>query len=149
MSCYNVTPMNVVEIIKLGQKYKQLWPEKVELATYFEEYRSIQITRLVCRYLPAIALFVFVMQLYFGGIKLLPQSIVYAFFILSIPVQALVMLGVKADKFLPPSLANWYKEGVAKINQNGGSIKLSVQKPRYLDLAQLLNLSYSHSKHST
>lgn len=139
--------MNVVEIIKLGQKYKQLWPEKIELAGYFEEYRSIQISRLVCRYLPGVALFVFIMQLYLGGIQQLPQSVVYAFFILSVPVQALVMLGVKADKFLPPALSNWYKEGVAKINQSGGDIKLSVQKPRYIDLAQLLNVSYSNAQY--
>jgi uncharacterized protein len=141
--------MNVVEIIKLGLKYKQLWPEKIELANYFEEYRSIQVSRLVCRYLPGVALFVFIMQLYLGGFQQLPQSILYAFFILSIPVQALVMLGVKADKFLPPALANWYKEGVAKINQSGGDIKLSVQKPRYFDLAQLLNVSYSGAHHSS
>ena len=147
MSCNNVTPMNVVEIIKLGQKYKQLWPEKIELASYFEEYRSIQISRLVCRYLPGVALFVFIMQLYLGGIEQLPLSIVYAFFILSIPVQSLVMLGVKADSFLPPALSVWYKEGVAKINQSGGQIKLSVQKPRYLDLATLLNMSYSNAHH--
>jgi len=147
MGCYNVALMNVVEIIKLGQKYKQLWPQKIELAGYFEEYRSIQVARLVCRYLPGVALFVFVMQLYLGGIQQLPQSVVYAFFILSIPVQALVLLGVKADKFLPPALSNWYKEGVAKINQGGGDIKLSVQKPRYFDLAQLLNVSYSNAHH--
>ncbi|MEW6991703.1 terminus macrodomain insulation protein YfbV [Colwelliaceae bacterium 6441] len=139
--------MNVVEIIRLGQKYKELWPEKIELANYFEEYRSIQVSRLVCRYLPGVALFVFVIQLYLGGFAQLPQSIVYAIFILSIPLQALVMLGVKADKFLPPALANWYKEGVAKINQSGGNLKLSVQKPRYLDLAYLLNVSYSNAHH--
>ncbi|MDO6446133.1 terminus macrodomain insulation protein YfbV [Colwellia sp. 1_MG-2023] len=141
--------MNVVEIIKLGLKYKQLWPEKVELASYFEEYRAIQVSRLVCRYLPGVALFVFIMQLYLGGLQQLPQSVLYAFFILSIPVQSLVMLGVKADKFLPPALAAWYKEGVAKINQSGGNIKLSVQKPRYFDLAKLLNVSYSGAHHSS
>ncbi len=139
--------MNVVEIVKLGRKYMQLWPEKVELASYFEEYRSIQVSRLVCRYLPGIALFVFIIQLYLGGMPLLPQSFVYAIFILSIPIQALVMLGVKADKFLPPALSNWYKEGVAKINQSGGEIKLSMQKPRYIDLAMLLNVSYSKAQH--
>jgi len=135
--------MNVVEIVKLGRKYMQMWPEKSELVNYFAEYRMIQVSRLVCRYLPGIAFFVFIMQLYLGGVNFLPQALVYGIFILSIPVQALVMLGVKADKFLPPALAAWYKEGVAKFNQNGGDIKLSMQKPRYLDLAKLLNLSYS------
>lgn len=105
-------------------------------------------SRLAVRYLPGLAVFAFIMQLYFAGLTALPQSLMYGFFILSIPVQALVMLGVKADKFLPPALATWYKEGVAKMNENGGQIKLSVHKPRYFDLAYLLNLSYTHSKHS-
>ncbi|WP_448568523.1 terminus macrodomain insulation protein YfbV [Thalassotalea ganghwensis] len=139
--------MSVVEIFKLGLKYMELWPEKQELSRYFNEYRSIQVARLVYRYLPAIAVFVFVMQLYLGGLQLLPQAIVYLFFLLTIPVQAIVMLGVKADKFLPPALASWYKQGVARINEKGGSIKLSVNKPRYLDLATLLNISYASARY--
>lgn len=134
--------LNLLDIIKLGRKYISLWPERVELAQYFRDYRAIQIGRFACRYLPAIAVFVFVMQLYFGGFEILPTALVYGLFILSMPVQALVVLGVKADKFLPPNLASWYKEGVAKFNQSGGDIKLSVNKPRYIDLAHLLNITY-------
>ncbi|WP_286232578.1 terminus macrodomain insulation protein YfbV [Thalassotalea sediminis] len=139
--------MSVVEIVKLGRKYMLLWPERVELADYFAEYQAVKMSRLVCKYLPGVALFSLIMQLYFGGMASLPQSVVYTVFMLSVPLQALVMLGLKADKFLPPALAAWYKEGVAKINQNGGDIKLSVHKPRYLDLAQLLNVSFRHAKH--
>ena len=139
--------ISVVEIIKLGRKYMNLWPDKVELANYFADYRAIQVSRLVCKYLPGIALFVFVMQLYLGGFAVLPQSVVYTLFMLSIPVQALVILGIKADKFLPPGLANWYKEAVAKVNQQGGQLKLSLHKPRYLDLANLLHISYSNAKY--
>jgi len=116
--------MSVVDIIKLGRKYMNLWPQRVELASYFSEYRVVQVGRFACRYLPGLAVF-------------------YSLFILSIPVQALVTLGVKADKFLPPGLASWYKEGVAKVNESGGQIKLSVHKPRYLDLAMLLNVTYT------
>ncbi len=139
--------MSVFEIIKLGLKYLRLWPEKVELASYFEEYKSIQVTRLVCKYLPGVAVFIFIIQLYLGGFNALPQAIVYTLFILSVPVQALVILGIKADKFLPPGLANWYKEAVAKMNQQGGHIKLSLSKPRYLDLASLLHFSYSSASY--
>ncbi len=134
--------MSVIEIIKLGRQYMFLWPERRELANYFSEYRRIQIGRLVYRYLPSLAVFVFIMQLYFGSLEILPQALVYGLFILSMPVQMLVMLGVKADKMLPPSLSSWYKESVAKINQGGGNISLSVRKPRYFDLAQLLNITY-------
>lgn len=134
--------MSVFEIMKLGRQYLFLWPERNELAEYFSEYRRIQMSRLVYRYMPSLALFVFIMQLYFGSLDILPQALVYGLFILSMPVQVLVMLGVKADKLLPPGLSAWYKEGVAKINERGGNIALSVNKPRYVDLAQLLDITY-------
>ena len=34
--------MSVFEIIKLGHKYMRLWPEQVELANYFAEYRAVK-----------------------------------------------------------------------------------------------------------
>ncbi|NQY62406.1 MAG: DUF412 domain-containing protein [Alteromonadaceae bacterium] len=135
--------MSFFEIIKLGQRYMKLWPNKAVLINYFAEYRAVQVSRFVCRYFPTIAIIIFIVQLYFGSFSILPQALMYVIFILSMPVQALVMLGVKADKFLPPALASWYKEGVARVNESGGDIKLSLQKPRYFDLANLLNLTYS------
>lgn len=149
--------LSVVELIKLGQRYIKLWPEKAELAQYFSDYRAVQSARFVCRYFPALALFTFIMQLYFSSglflgagsvnnaINALPQALVYGLFLLSIPVQALVVLGVKADKFLPPSLASWYRTGVEKVKKQKSEKKLSaltVTKPRYIDLAQLLQLTY-------
>ena len=137
--------MSVIEIIKLGQRYTKLWPERAELSQYFADYRAVQISRFVCRHFPALAVVTVIFQVYLGSLTMLPQALVYGFFIASMPVQALVMMGVKADKQLPPSLATWYREGVAKINERGGQIKLSVHKPRYVDLAGLLNLTYQQS----
>jgi uncharacterized membrane protein YfbV (UPF0208 family) len=139
--------MSVLEIIKLGKRYMLLWPERSELGNYFADYRAIQVSRFVCRYFPSLAVLSVVGQLYFGSSTMLPQALFYGLFIVTMPAQALVMLGLKADKFLPPSLSSWYKEGVAKINEQGGNIKLSVNKPRYLDLAQLLNVSYKNASH--
>lgn len=150
--------LSVVELIKLGQRYCKLWPEKAELARYFADYRAVQSARFVCRYLPALALFTVVMQLYFAtgfftgkgqinnALSALPQALVYGVFLLSIPVQALVILGVKADKFLPPSLASWYRSGLEKAKEQGSVNKLAeltVSKPKYIDLAQLLQLTFS------
>lgn len=134
--------MGVYQLIQLGRNYLQLWPHRAELASYFREYQTIVFSRFVFRYFPAFAIFTLILPLVFNVYDAYPQTFFYALFIASIPVQALVILGVKADKFLPPSLASWYKEGVAKVNEQGGQIKLSLHKPRYLDLAQLLNLSY-------
>jgi len=150
--------LSVVQIIKLGQQYLNLWPEKPELARYFADYTAIQSARFVCRYFPALALFTVVMQLYFGSgypmgqgsidnaINTLSVALVYGLFILSIPVQALVVLGVKADKFLPPSLASWYRNGLEKAKEQDNLNKLThltVSKPRYIDLAQLLQLTFA------
>lgn len=135
--------MSVIEIIKLGQKYMKLWPNKAELANYFAEYRTVQFSRVVCRYFPALAVVSAFVPWYLNVDIATSQILFYFLFILSMPVQALVMLGVKADKYLSPSLATWYKQGVARVNEQGGKIKLSLHKPRYLDLAMLLNVSYA------
>jgi len=174
--------ISVVQLIKLGQKYLQLWPEKIELANYFVDYRAVQSARFVCRYFPALALFTVLMQLYFASglflgkevlgqgaldnvLLALPKALVYGLFLLSLPIQALVVSGVKADKLLPPSLASWYRSGLEKVKQrnemknsendthfhdhidNRSEIntinKLAVYKPRYIDLAQLLQLTFA------
>ena len=177
--------ISVVQLIQLGQKYLKLWPERVELANYFADYRAVQSARFVCRYFPALALFTVIMQLYFASglffgqesfgqgaidkaLLALPQALVYGAFLLSLPVQALVVSGVKADKLLPPALASWYRSGLEKAKQqkemkdstaessfqgkehNPKKIshsneidKLAVYKPRYIDLAQLLQLTFA------
>ena len=150
--------LSVVDLIKLGQRYCKLWPEKAELAKYFADYSAVQSARFVCRYFPALALFTVIMQIYFASgyptgagsisnaVNALPQALVYGIFILSIPVQALVILGVKADKFLPPSLASWYRTGVEKVKEQGDHSKfndLTLSKPKYIDLAQLLQLTFA------
>tara|TARA_R110000737_G_C14583833_1_gene486195 strand:- start:784 stop:1215 length:432 start_codon:yes stop_codon:yes gene_type:complete len=136
--------LSVLEIISLGRKYMNLWPSRAELGEYFAEYQAVKMSRLVCQVMPGLALFCLIMQLYFGSIAILSQALLYSLCIMSFPLQALIFMGIKADKFLPPALANWYKESVARINQNGGEIKLSTQRPRYLDLAQLLNLTFQN-----
>ncbi len=125
--------------------YMKLWPERAELANFFADYRAVQMSRFTYRFFPGLALLTVIMPLGLGYTDLVPQMLVYGLFIGSMPLQAFVMLGVKADKFLPSALASWYKEGVAKYIQQGGDIKLSVDKPRYIDLATLLNLSYKSS----
>ncbi|WP_057831776.1 DUF412 family protein [Colwellia sp. TT2012] len=180
--------ISVVELIKLGQKYLALWPDKPELTQYFEDYRAVQSARFVCRYFPALAMFTVIMQLYLASgyplgqgsinnaINALPQALVYGLFLISMPVQALVLSGVKADKLLPPSLASWYHSGLEKVKQQGKEktaeqvgynndrnneqsnghryshsnknaiASLATYKPRYIDLAQLLQLTFATTK---
>jgi uncharacterized membrane protein YfbV (UPF0208 family) len=134
--------MSVIEIIKLGHKYLKLWPEHDDLVKYFADYSAIMASRFVCRVFPALAVTVVFVQLYLGSVAVLGQALMYGLFIISMPIQALVMLGVKADKQLPPSLASWYREAVVKLKHNDAEHELSLKNPRYLDLALLLNITY-------
>lgn len=159
--------ISVVELIKLGQKYLAFWPEKPELNRYFQDYRAVQTARFICRYFPALALFTVIMQLYVASgypigqgsmnqaMKALPQALVYGIFLSSMPIQALVLAGVKADKLLPPSLASWYHSGLEKVKQQGAEQSnsqskvlnnLATYKPRYIDLAQLLQITFAKQK---
>ena len=170
--------ISVVQLIKLGKKYLSLWPEKPELTQYFSDYWAVQSARFVCRYFPALALFTFLMQLYVASgyplghgsvgnvVNSLPQALVYGLFLLSMPVQALVFSGVKADTLLPPALASWYHNGLEKVKQQAhlnsaeqvtqpdsqtrisdkAIEKLATYKPRYIDLAQLLQLTFAPTK---
>lgn len=178
--------ISVIKLIKLGLMYLKLWPEKKELANYFADYRAVQTARFVCRYFPALAIITVLMQLYlssgifFGqevlgqtaidkALLALPQALVYGLFLLSLPIQMLVISGVKADTLLSPSLASWYRNGLEKAKQqshmknsevavsfNGHNSskstndrsahvinKLTMYKPRYIDLAQLLQLTFA------
>ena len=128
---------------------------------YFAEYRAVQSARFVCRYFPALALFTVVMQLYLSSgfmtgsgninnaLNALPTALVYGIFLISIPIQSLVMLGVKADKFLPPSLASWYRSGLEKAKEQGSINQLkdlAISRPKYIDLAKLLQLTFASKK---
>ena len=139
--------MSLLQIIQLGRKYLKLWPESPELLQYFSEYRQITVSRFVCRYSWHFAGLIVALPFVTNITELYSQSIASALFISSMPVQAYIMLGLQADKYLPPSLASWYKEGVARINEQGGSIKLSVNKPKYIDLVSLLDISYRKSRY--
>lgn len=135
--------MSLSQIIQLGRRYLKRWPERGELSQYFREYHQIVVARFVCKNAIHFAGLIVVLPIAFGNFAMLPQAVVSAAFIFSMPIQAYIMLGLQADKFLPPGLASWYKEGVAKYNQQGGEIKLSTAKPKYFDLVELLNVTYS------
>ena len=139
--------ISLLQLIHLGRKYLKLWPERAELMQYFTEYRQISISRFVCRYSMHFAVLVVALPFAANVGFLWNQALVSALFIMSMPVQVYIMLGLQADKYLPPALAAWYREGIAKINQQGGDIKLLTNKPKYLDLVQLLNVSYRSQKH--
>lgn len=137
--------ISVIDLIKLGHRYLKLWPERTELAEYFQEYRSVMMARIIWRNFAGFCLFILLFYTLIVGSADIGLLVFYFVFALSMPVQMLVILGVKADKDLPPGLSAWYKEGLARFNEKGGEVELSAHKPKYIDLAKLLHLTYEKS----
>lgn len=135
---------SIFELFKLGRKFVGYWPQRAELFHYFSEYRQVEVTRFVCRVLPFSSFVVFALQLGSGGAAIVPMAFAVFILINSLPVHAMLLMGKKSQESLPPSLASWYREGVEKLKANGSDVKLSASKPKYMDLARLLDITYKN-----
>ena len=134
---------SLLKQVKQGRQYINLWPQRPELIQYFSEYRAVLVSRFVLKYGAILALVAFLMPILFIGIEQLKQSLVYSLFIGSLPVQALFLMNNKSKEKLPPSLASWYRSGVEKLKVHNNAGELMINNPTFLDLAKLLNISYS------
>ncbi|MEH6555991.1 terminus macrodomain insulation protein YfbV, partial [Pseudoalteromonas tetraodonis] len=68
----------------------------------------------------------------------LPQAIASSLFFISLPLQGLLWLGKRAQTELEPAMLQWYNELFAKMIANGYDAQMGKNKPRYLELAELL-----------
>lgn len=124
-----------------GQDYMGIWPMRKELAM-FPELRYIKATRFAMRVMPAVAVLSVLSQMAFNNYDALPQAITMALFALSMPLQGLWWLGKRSRTILPPSLATWCREIHDKITSEGYALQPLRSRPRYLDLAQILNRAF-------
>ncbi|RWX53471.1 terminus macrodomain insulation protein YfbV [Photobacterium chitinilyticum] len=125
-----------------GQQYMATWPMRKELAMMFPEPRYIKATKFATRVMPAVAVMSVLSQMAFNNYDALPQAIAVAFFSLSMPLQGLWWLGKRSRTDLPPSLASWYREIHDKITSEGYALQPIKPRPRYLELAQVLNRAF-------
>ncbi|WP_261874187.1 terminus macrodomain insulation protein YfbV [Vibrio rarus] len=128
--------------LREGQMYMDLWPMRKELSPMFPEHRVIKATRFGIRVMPAVAAISVLTQLTFQNGNSLPQAIVVALFAISLPLQGFWWLGTRSNTLLPPALASWYRDIHQKIIESGISLEPLKAKPRYKELAQLLNRAF-------
>ncbi len=141
---------SLMQQLKLGNDYVKLWPERVELGRYFSQYQAVVACRFTKKYCLPLALIVLFVPIMAFGSEYLNTSSVYALFIASLPIQALLFMANQSKQTLPPSLANWYKQGVERIQQHAdesGKVNFKRVKPSFMDLAKLLDYSYKTMKH--
>ncbi|GEA62064.1 terminus macrodomain insulation protein YfbV [Vibrio comitans] len=137
-----VEKVGMLHRLKDGQIYMDLWPMRKELSPLFPEHRVITATRFGVRVMPAVAAISVLTQLTFQNGAGLSQAIIVALFAISLPVQGFWWLGTRSNTQLPPALANWYREIHQKILDSGAALEPAKAKPRYKELAQLLNRAF-------
>nr|WP_206018191.1 terminus macrodomain insulation protein YfbV [Pseudoalteromonas sp. Z9A5] len=130
---------SVMSQVQTGRLYAKKWPMRKELAPLFAEFKVIKATELAVTVMPILAMFTLFFQLNYLGSDFLPQAIASALFFISLPLQGLLWLGKRAQTPLEPAMHKWYNELHTKMVANGYQTQLNENKPRYLELANLLN----------
>lgn len=132
----------LVHSLRDGQKYMETWPMRKELNLLFPEQRIIKATRFGVKVMPAIAAISVLTQMAFNNYNAMPQAVIIALFAISMPIQGMWWLGNRANTQLPPALAGWYREIYQKISESGFALEPMKSRPRYKELAQILNRAF-------
>lgn len=132
----------LIHNLRSGQKYMDIWPMRKELSPIFPEHRIIKATRFGIKVMPAVATISLLVQMSFQNMQAMPQAVVIALFAISLPLQGMWWLGNRSNTKLPPALAGWYRELHQKILESGFALEPVKPKPRYKELAVLLNRAF-------
>jgi len=130
---------SILSKVQVGRLYAKKWPMRRELAPLFLEFRVIKATDLAITVMPILAMLTLFFQFNYLGADFLPQTIATSLFFISLPLQGLLWLGKRAQTPLEPAMQKWYNHLYTKMVANGYQMKLNENKPRYLELADLLN----------
>lgn len=133
----------MLQTIKTGNNYAQIFPRNKGLKSYFWEYHAIQLFNHLVKLLPPILALILVWGwLVFSNDTDLLANVVVAFlFAVSLPVQILFLLGKRANMPLPLKFLALYQKLQYKLNaENFKEIKTnhSTTLPNFYNLAILL-----------
>ncbi|MEH0665710.1 DUF412 domain-containing protein [Vibrio scophthalmi] len=141
--------VGLIHSLRDGQKYMEIWPMRKELNMLFPEQRIIKATRFGVKVMPAIAAISVLTQMAFNNYQAMPQAVIIALFAISMPIQGMWWLGNRSNTVLPPALAGWYREIHQKIVDSGGALEPMKSRPRYKELARLLNRAFKQLDRSS
>ncbi|MCL1098293.1 terminus macrodomain insulation protein YfbV [Shewanella gelidii] len=128
--------------MKEGRRYMRTWPMVRQLGFYFPEYRVIRATQIALPVMPFMAILAGLSQIYLYGWNFLPQAIALALFFISLPVQGLLWLGLRARHPLPLTLLDWGNELTAKLASMGTHCPPLGANACYLDMAIILKMAF-------
>lgn len=129
-------------VMRDGQDYMKVWPMQKQLFSLFPDGQIIMATQLGIKIMPPFAVISAAIMLNANGGSFLPQALAVAAFFISLPVQGLLWLGLRANKPLPPSVKGWYREIHLKMKEQGCHLHSMKSQPRYKELALLLKTAF-------
>lgn len=137
--------MNLIRLLKDGQEYMRICPRDEHLKVTFPEIKIIQLTKLGIRFMPPLAIFLFIWQYYMHAPLI--ASIITILFALSLPVQGILWLGKRARMPLPLTLLTWFNELKQKLILHHILGEKAAIRPTYMELMKLLKLCQTHFGH--
>ncbi|MCL1065310.1 DUF412 domain-containing protein [Shewanella olleyana] len=134
--------VKVFKIIGDGRRYMKAWPMVRQLGFYFPEYRVVRATHLGILFMPFFAILAAISQVYVNGWAFLPQAIAILLFFISLPIQGLLWLGIRAKHPLPITLFDWTNQLTTKMSSMGITCQPLGAKACYLDMALILKMAF-------
>lgn len=129
-------------LLKQGDHYLNTWPKQHCLYSLFIDSKVVCYTQLLVKLFPAfivlIASLYFILPAYFTW----PSTATFILFLIGLPVHCLLWLGKRSQQFLSPALFAWYIEISETLNGNKLENIVMLNKPRFIDLAKLLNKGF-------
>lgn len=137
--------MNLIRLLKDGQEYMRICPKDAHLKTTFPEIKIIHLTRLGIRFMPPLAIIVFIWQYYMHAPLI--ASVITILFALSLPIQGILWLGKRSQMPLPLTLLTWFNELKQKLISHRILGERASIRPTYMELMKLLKLCQKHFGH--
>lgn len=131
-----------IDLIKQGDAYLKAWPQQRSLYSLFIDSKIACYTRLLIKVIPAFIIFSIALTISLPDIISWPATATFVLFCIGLPVQGVIWLGRRSQEFLPNQLFVWYMEIHNHLNALNAQQVRALARPRYLDLAHLLNNAF-------
>ncbi|WP_372881202.1 terminus macrodomain insulation protein YfbV [Psychromonas sp.] len=129
-------------VIREGERYLKVWPQKNTLNCLFIDSKVTLYTRLAIKITPAFIILSIGLSIAFPALFDPVASATFALFLLGLPVQGLYWLGKRSQKRLPNKLLPWFMAIKTKLSVQSRAQNELLHHPCYFELALLLEKAF-------
>jgi len=130
------------DLVKKGDQYLKTWPKQSCLYSLFIDSKMVCYTQLLIKIFPIFIVLVASLYILLPAYFSWPSTATFILFLIGLPIHCLLWLGKRSQQTLSPSLFAWYVEIIEVVNGKQSGQQVMVDKPRFIDLAKLLNRGF-------